>query len=178
MNFKATTVLDLLFHAANNNPFKTYCKSACHQFTYQHFIAACIKLSKEIAYKKIKNEPIGILLPNSILFLISYFAILISGNRPALFNYLLPDIALGKLIDNLEPSLLISDKALPRGDSITLKIEDYLNIEASNINESDFRCESAEVGAILFSGGTTGIPKQISHSHKCIASMVNRMEWG
>ena len=35
-----------------------------------------------------------------------------------------------------------------------------------------------EVGAILFSGGTTGIPKQINHSHKCIISMVDRMEWG
>ena len=34
------------------------------------------------------------------------------------------------------------------------------------------------MGAILFSGGTTGIPKQINHSHKCITSMVDRMEWG
>ena len=40
-NFKATTVLDLLFHAANTNPSKVYCKSADHEFTYKHFIAAC-----------------------------------------------------------------------------------------------------------------------------------------
>ena len=46
------------------------------------------------------------------------------------------------------------------------------------MNETDFRCENTEIGAILFSGGTTGIPKQINHSHKCIISMVDRMEWG
>ena len=48
-NFKANTVLDLLFHAANTNPSKVYCKSADHHFTYKHFIAACIKLSKKIS---------------------------------------------------------------------------------------------------------------------------------
>ena len=177
-NFKVTSVLDLLFRAAKNYPYKTYCKSAHHEFTYQHFIAACIKLSKEISNQKIKNEPIGILLPNSILFLISYFAILISGNRPALFNYLLPSIALVKLMDNLEPSLLISDKVPPQGNSMIVKIEDYLDIEPSVKNATEFSCESTDVGAILFSGGTTGIPKQINHSHKCITSMVERMEWG
>ena len=177
-NFTNTTVLDLLFRAAKRNPSKTYCKSAHHEFTYQQFITACMKLSKDIANKNINNERIGILLPNSILFLISYFAILISGNRPALLNYLLPDYALDKLIDNLEPSLLISDKALLKSQSIIVKIEDYLELEESSIDETDFRCESTEVGAILFSGGTTGIPKQINHSHKCIISMVDRMEWG
>ena len=59
-----------------------------------------------------------------------------------------------------------------------VKIENYLDIEASNINRADFRCKSSGAGAILFSGGTTGIPKQINHSHKCIISMVDRMEWG
>ena len=176
--FKPTTVLDLLFQAAKTNPSKTYCKSADHEFTYQNFIGACIKLSKKISNKKIKNEQIGILLPNSILFLISYFAVLISGNRPALLNYLLPDVALAKLLENLEPTILISDKVIPEGDNMIVKIEDYLDIEESGISGVDFRCESSGVGAILFSGGTTGIPKQINHSHKCITSMVDRMEWG
>ena len=30
----------------------------------------------------------------------------------------------------------------------------------------------------MFSGGTTGIPKQVNHSHQCIQLMVERMEWG
>ena len=177
-NSKVTTVIDLLLRATKNNPSKIYCKSDDHEFTYRHFTAACIKLSKQISYKKIKNERIGIFLPNSILFLISYFAILISGNRPALLNYLLPEFALKKLIDNLRPSLLISDKALTQGDNIIVNIDDFLEFEVSRINGNDFSCEDTDVGAILFSGGTTGIPKQINHSHKCITSMVHRMEWG
>jgi len=36
----------------------------------------------------------------------------------------------------------------------------------------------AEIGAILFSGGTTGLPKRIRHSHKVLMAKVERMEWG
>ena len=67
-SFANTTVLDLLFRAANSNPSKTYCKSANHEFTYRQFITACIKLSNEISEKELKKERIGIFLPNSILF--------------------------------------------------------------------------------------------------------------
>ena len=46
------TVLDLLFRAARENPSKTYCKSADHEFTYHQFISAIIKLSSKISQKK------------------------------------------------------------------------------------------------------------------------------
>ena len=176
--FREDTILDLLFRAAKNNPSKTYCKSVDHEFTYQQFISAIIKLSSEISSKKLNNEYIGILLPNSILFLISYFAVLNSGNTPALLNFLLPEIALGKLLDDLQPSLVLSNKKLSEYECLTLEIQDYLDIELSDIEEINHSRLGNDVGAVLFSGGTTGIPKQINHSHKCITSMVDRMEWG
>ena len=54
--FESTTVLDLLFQAANTAPSKTYCKSADHEFTYQNFIAASIKLSKGYLIKIKMNK--------------------------------------------------------------------------------------------------------------------------
>ena len=54
--FTNSTVLDLLSNAANRTPSKTYCKSAQHEFTYQQFVSACVKLSNEISEKNIKNE--------------------------------------------------------------------------------------------------------------------------
>ena len=70
------TVLDLLFRAAKSNPSKIYCKSVDHQFTYQQFISAIVKLSSEISRKKLKNDWVGVLLPNSILFLNCLFVFL------------------------------------------------------------------------------------------------------
>ena len=175
---KERTVLDLLFQAAKSNPSKTYCKSVNHELTYQQFISAIVKLSGEISQKKVKNEYVGVLLPNSILFLIAYFAVLMSGNTPALLNFLLPESALGKLLDDLQPSLVLSNKELSKYEYLTLEIQDYLGIEQLDIKEINQSCIEDDVGAVLFSGGTTGIPKQINHSHKSISLMVDRMEWG
>ncbi len=175
---KERTVLDLLFRAAKSYPSKIYCKSVNHELTYQQFISAIVKLSGEISQKKLKNEYVGVLLPNSILFLIAYFSVLMSGNTPALLNFLLPESALGKLLDDLQPSLVLSNKELSKYECLTLEIQDYLGIEQLDIKEINQSCVGDDVGAVLFSGGTTGIPKQINHSHKSISLMVDRMEWG
>ncbi len=172
------TVLDLLFRAAKSNPSKTYCKSVSHNLTYQQFMSAVIKLSREISQKQLKNEYIAVLLPNSILFLITYFAVLVSGNKPALLNFLLPESALGKLLDDLQPSLVLSNKKLSKYKHLMLEIEDYIDIEQLDIKEVSHSCIGDDVGVVLFSGGTTGIPKQINHSHKSISFMVDRMEVG
>ena len=177
-NKKISDVLDLLLSAAKNTPKVTYCKSSKYEFSYEQFVFACIKLAKEIEKKNIRNRSIGILLPNSIEFLLTYFAVLLSGNTPALLNYLLPDFALGKLLDNLQPALVISGKELSKYEYLTVKTEDYSDVEPSNIEKLENPCRAYDVGAILFSGGTTGIPKQVNHSHQCILSMVDRMEWG
>ena len=177
-SIKHSNVLDLLLYAAISNPKVIYCKSSKHEFTYEQFVFACIKLSKQIKKNNLRNRYVGILLPNSISFLLTYFAVLLSGNIPALLNYLLPNTALEKLLDNLQPSLVISDKELSNYEFLTVKIEDYLDLETSNIEKLDNPCSDYDVGAILFSGGTTGIPKQVNHSHQCILSMVERMEWG
>ncbi len=177
-NLKNANVLDLLLYTAKNSPKVTYCKSSSHQFTYEQFVFACIRLSNQIRKKKLKNRTIAILLPNSILFLLTYFAILLSGNTPALLNYLLPEFALRKLLDNLQPSLVISDKELKEHQCLTIELEDYSALELTDIEEVSNPCNAKNIGAILFSGGTTGVPKQINHSHKCIISMIEGMEWG
>ena len=124
---KHSNVLNLLLYAAISNPKVIYCKSSKYEFTYEQFVFACIKLSKQIKKNNLRNRYVGILLPNSISFLLTYFAVLLSGNTPALLNYLLPNTALEKLLDNLQPSLVISDKELSNYEFLTVKIEDYLD---------------------------------------------------
>ena len=68
-SIKHSNVLNLLLYAAISNPKVIYCKSIKHEFTYEQFVFASIKLSKQIKKKNLRNRYVGILLPNSISFL-------------------------------------------------------------------------------------------------------------
>ena len=90
----------------------------------------------------------------------------------------MPEHAQKKLLGDLQPSLVLSNKELSEYESLTLEIQDYRNIALSDIKEINHSCDGGDTAAALFSGGTTDIPKQINHSHKSITFMVDRMEWG
>ena len=77
---RIANILDLLLYGAKDYPNRIYCKSARHEFSYEQFFSASIELSKLITVHNLKDKPIAILLPNSILFLISYSPTLRLGN--------------------------------------------------------------------------------------------------
>ena len=172
------TVLGLIISAAKENPNKVYCKTTSGELTY-------LKLINSVQYLSVKlknlpeSSPVAILLPNSDLFIISYFAVLLSGRSPALLNYLLPEAGLKKMLNKLTPSVVLSNKRIEAHRTIIIDsdIIDNSSDELDFKNIIDYTSQD-DTAAILFSGGTTGLPKQINHSNKCLIKMVERMEWG
>ena len=63
---KHSNVLELLLSAAMKNPKAIYCKSSKHEFTYEQFVFACIKLANQIKNDNLRNKYIGILLPKNV----------------------------------------------------------------------------------------------------------------
>ena len=172
------TILGLLFSAAKENPQKIYCKTHNETITYSDLIQSALSVSLDLNNLP-KDQPVAILLPNSALFLIAYFAVLISGRSPALLNYLLPETGLQKMLNKLDPSIVISNKEVINFKNIIIN-KDRVKTHTEEINLKKLIDHTSEndTAAIMFSGGTTGLPKQINHTNKCLIKMVERMEWG
>ncbi len=172
------TILGLLFSATRKNPQKIYCKTHNKNLTYSDLVKSASHVSLELRQLP-KDQPVAILLPNSDLFLIAYFAVLMSGRSPALLNYLLPEKGMQKILSKLEPSVVLSNKEIINFKSMILSkdiVKNHTDVIDCN-NLIDHTSEN-DIAAIMFSGGTTGLPKQINHSNKCLIKMVERMEWG
>ena len=172
------TILGLLFSAAKENPQKIYCKTHNETITYSDLIQSAMSVSLDLNNLP-KDQPVAILLPNSALFLIAYFAVLISGRSPALLNYLLPETGLQKMLSKLDPSIVISNKEVINFKNIIIN-KDRVKTHTEEINLKKLIDHTSEndTAAIMFSGGTTGLHKQINHTNKCLIKMVERMEWG
>ena len=121
---------------------------------------------------------VALVLPNSIEFHIAYFAALKALAGPALLNPLYPSAQLLPLLRDVAPRAVI---CVPATRDMMASLTHDLSIPGllclgQDITVSDLIAETevpvriraatpTDSGALFFSGGTTGLPKAVEHTH-------------
>lgn len=172
------TVPQMFRDAVEAHPDRIYCKASEIVLSYAHAACAIQAVADDLG-PKVLGRTVALVLPNSPAFLVAYLGALVAGAHPALVNYGHPDATVIKLLQGLDMAAVLSDRDIP-GLTVTgfddAKVRDLAEpLAAVDIT---FRGSPTDVGAILFSGGTTGLPKQVAHSHEALVRKIERMEWG
>ncbi len=174
----AQTVAQAFTAAVQKSPDTVFCKSQSGALTYRQAAGAIQTLARELR-PTVNGKPVALILPNSKAFLIAYFAILYAGGKPALINYGHPEATIKKLLTKLDAAITISDRTLESGK--TRILTDALIGELDQPVDLESLCDlgdGKDIAAILFSGGTTGLPKQVPHSNAAIVATMERGDWG
>ncbi|EAL0327776.1 amino acid adenylation domain-containing protein [Campylobacter coli] len=145
------------------------------EITYKDFDLFSKKLASEIL-KTLKNDnptqaPVLIILPKGIDCLISFFGVALSGNFYTLLDEKSPKERLEKVIEVLKPKLFITSKDLKFNlDLPTLYTQDFesFNIDESLIKNAKEKHIDTNLLYVLFTSGSTGIPKGVSIAHKSV----------
>jgi len=172
------TVTQMFANSSKAHPDRLYCESSQATLTYAQAAGAIIAIVEDLG-PQAKGRCVVIVLPNSAAFLIAYYAALFAGAQPVLINYGHPDATIGKLVGDLDVVATFSDRDIP-GSTVTRLDDAAVQKIAEPIDPSQLEClaDPQDIAAILFSGGTTGLPKQIAHSHAALVAKIERMEWG
>jgi long-chain acyl-CoA synthetase len=133
---------------------------------------------------------VALVLPNSMEFHIAYFATLRALATPALLNPLYPAVEMVSLLREIRAGAVIcapATKEMVTGLARDLSIPAVVCL-GQNITIEELVAE-AEVplglrtatpddpGALLLSGGTTGLPKGVEHTHGRLLAAVRGMEY-
>ena len=173
---------DILTEKALLHPEKVFChKINGRSITFQeleHFVNRCCFLFEEIGVGA--GDILTISIPNSISFIVLYFAGLRSGIKVNPCPSTLSENELIKNINFVESKLLITQKQIDT-DNIPvncsyLRFNDddnfLLQLETYKDDKYEREISSDDIACIYYSSGTTGNTKSVLYSHKNMFSLT------
>jgi len=174
----AETVAGAFKAAVQQAPDAIYCKSTTGVLTYAQAAGAIQSLAEELR-PDVQGQAVALILPNSRAFLVAYFAVLFAGGKPALINYGHPEATIHKLLAALKPAMTLSDRDHD-GSAMRILNDSLVDglvkpVDLSALNDPG---HANDVAAIMYSGGTTGLPKQVPHTNAAIIATMERGDWG
>jgi long-chain acyl-CoA synthetase len=158
--------------------------------TYRQVGGAVEALAQRLAPMVEPGEVVALVLPNSIEFHIAYFAALKALAVPALLNPLYPAAQLSLLLREATARAAICAPAtrdLVTGLAGNLGIPGVVCL-GQDVTVPELVLEAgaalglwaatpADSAALLFSGGTTGLPKVVEHTHGRLVAAVRHTEY-
>ena len=160
--------------AAPDKPF-LFSEADVRQFTYREFEAAVNRTARLLADKGVgKGDVVSLLLPNSVEYVIAYFACWQIGALAGPINSLLKAQEIEYVISNSEArALLVNSEYLPIIETIRERLpvviifddETEATSSVSDAETPNPEIASEEEAIIIYTSGTTGKPKGCLLTH-------------
>ncbi len=171
----------LLERANQKNPHRTALICRDKTITYQELYRRASAFGAVLKQHGVKpRDRVLLFFENSIEFYIGYFAVLQVGAVVAPLNTFLGERELTHIMTDAQPTLMIAEYALlerikNKSSNIPILTEkDMLIAGADEVANDDtiIECKPDELAALLYTSGTTGLPKGVMLSSRNMMSNV------
>ncbi len=163
----------LLKYSALLSPQKVSFVDSNGSITYSKLDELSNILASKILDLNIQKSPILIILPKGINAIISFFGVLKSGNFYTIIDENMPLERINKIIQKLNPALLITNKDLNSNLNLkTIYIDELSSFKIDTKILNSVKIIDTDLAYVLFTSGSTGEPKGVSISHKSLIDFI------
>jgi long-chain acyl-CoA synthetase len=184
---RCPTIVHALAAAVSQSPYATALICEDRQLTYAQLGRAVAGLARRLVELGVRGQRVATLLPNSIEAVVTALAVLAARAQLAPLNPFFKAPELAAALDEAEPCLVVAAGAgsatllelgatrrLPRmlaADGADFNLSAWLADESLDLSGLALP-EPDELGLLIFTGGTTGTPKGVEHTHAALATSL------
>lgn len=181
------SILDWIEKTSNTYANKIAIVDESNSITYADFKIKSKALATEII--RIKNElnnykniqiPIAIYLEKNISSIVSLIGVAYSGNFYTIIDTNMPKERIKKILEIFNPAIVITNKSLSENFNSLDYNGKYIyyedindNIDLAAINLTTNKIIDTDLLYVLFTSGSTGIPKGVSISHRSVIDFID-----
>ncbi len=155
--------------------------------TYAEYDRASGMIAWYLIQKGLFKKPIAVLTEKSVNAVIAFLGVARSGNYYTVIDSKMPYERASKIIETFNPAMIICDEKniskaeeLSKSNTIPTVVFDDISKDSpdNSVIENLLKCESriidTDILYVLFTSGSTGIPKGVIISHR---SVIDYIEW-
>ncbi len=177
-----TVVTEYLRRTAGEKPKKTAIVDGKNEITFSEWLDRSERIATTLIHKGIFKKPIAVLMHKSEECMITFLGIAMSGNYYTVLDEKMPEQRAKAILGSLSPEVIISDRKniekaqkLAGCASVILYDEGITTApDKDEVLRVEKRIISTDLLYVLFTSGSTGIPKGVTITHR---SVINFTEW-
>lgn len=176
-------ITDYLDTTAERFPSKSAIVDGEKELTFAQLRDSARRVASELAGLGIFHRPVAVYLEQSAESIVSFLGAAYSGNFYTVLDSKMPTERLRKIVEVLEPAVILTDDKHLGGAQIFAKEGQKIllisNLLQADVNEGKLaevvgRISAMDVLYVLFTSGSTGIPKGVTIGQR---SVMDYTEW-
>ena len=176
-------VTDYLRKSAEKYPEHTAFIDNTLALTYKGLVDEAEKIAFELVSRKLFKKPIAIVMDKCSRTVAAFLGVALSGNYYTIIDTKMPQSRVEKILDTFQPSLILTDKKnVSKTTDLNCETVIYEDLiervldeeDKKNILKAENKIIDTDILYVLFTSGSTGIPKGVIITHR---SVIDYTEW-